>query len=70
MWASSAALAVTREARQELERLVRSGKTEQRIALRARIILGAADGKSNNALIRKVNRGRAALQMPPLPRHE
>jgi hypothetical protein len=34
---------------------VRSGKTEQRIALRARIILGAADGKSNNALARELN---------------
>lgn len=50
MWESSAALAVTPENRKELERLVRSGKTEQRHALRARIILGAADGKSNNAL--------------------
>ena len=32
MWASSAALAVTPAARQELERLVRFGKTEERIA--------------------------------------
>ena len=61
MWASSAALAVTREARQELERLVRSGKTEQRIALRARIILGAADGKSNNALARELNTSRPTV---------
>ena len=61
MWASSAALAVTQEARQELERLVRSGKTEQRIALRARIILGAADGKSNNALARELNTSRPTV---------
>jgi transposase len=61
MWASSAALAVTREARQELERLVRSDKTEQRIALRARIILGAADGKSNNALARELNTSRPTV---------
>jgi transposase len=61
MWASSAALAVTREARQELERLVPSGKTEQRIALRARIILGAADGKSNNALARELNTSRPTV---------
>ena len=33
-----------------LERLVRSGKTEQRVALWARTILGAAAGKSNLAL--------------------
>ncbi len=51
MWTSSAALAVTPENRRELERIVRSGKTEQRIALRARIVLGAAAGKSNNTLV-------------------
>jgi hypothetical protein len=50
MWATSAALAVAPEDRRELERIVRSGKTEQRVALRARIILGAAAGKSNAAL--------------------
>jgi len=50
MWKSSAAVAITSEDRRELERLVRSGKTEQRVALRARIILGAAEGKSSNAL--------------------
>jgi transposase len=61
MWASSTALAVTPEARQELERLVRSGKTEQRIALRARIILGAAAGKSNNALARELNTSRPTV---------
>jgi hypothetical protein len=33
-----------------VEQIVRSGKTARRIALQARIILGAADGKSNNAL--------------------
>ena len=48
-------------ARQELERLVRSGKTEQRIALGARIILGAADGKSNNALARELNTSRPTV---------
>src|ERR1700674_953375 len=50
MWTSRAALAITPESKLELERIVRSGQTEQRIALRARIVLGAADGKSNNAL--------------------
>jgi len=50
MWDSSAALAVTSEDRRELERIARSGKTEQRVALRARIILGAAEGRSSNAL--------------------
>jgi transposase len=61
MWTSSAALAVTPEDRQELERIVRSGKTEQRIALRARIILGAADGQSNNALAKELKTSRPTI---------
>jgi hypothetical protein len=61
MWASSAPLAVTPEARQDLERIVRSGKTEQRIALRARIILGAADGKSNNLLATELKTSRPTV---------
>jgi transposase len=61
MWTSSAALAVTLESRQELERIVRSGKTEQRVALRARIVLGAADGKSNNALARELGTSRPTV---------
>jgi transposase len=61
MWTSSAALAVTPEDRQELERIVRSGRTEQRIALRARIILGAADGQSNNALAKELKTSRPTV---------
>src|SRR3982074_1990093 len=61
MWASSAALAITPEARQELEQLVRSGKTEQRVVLRFRIVLGAAEGKSNNALARELNTSRPTV---------
>src|ERR1700704_4688127 len=61
MWASSAALAITPEARQELERLVRSRKTEQRGVLRARIVLGGAEGKSNNALARELNTSRPTV---------
>ena len=54
MWASSTALAITAEDKAELERIVRLGRTEQRHALRARIILGAAEGRSNNALAREL----------------
>jgi len=43
---STVRLAVTPDDRAELERLVRSGKTEQQVALRARIVLHAADGLS------------------------
>src|SRR5271169_6051264 len=61
MWESSAALAVTPEDRTELNRIVRSGKTEQRIALRARIVLGAADGESNNALAKALKTSRPTI---------
>ncbi len=61
MWTSSAALAVTPEDKKDLERLVRSGKTEQRHALRARIILGAAEGKSNNALAMELGTSRPTV---------
>lgn len=50
MAASSAALAVTPDDRAKLERLVRSGKTEQRVAFRSRIILQAAAGLSNSGI--------------------
>lgn len=61
MWTSSATLVITPEHRQELERLVRAGKTEQRIALRARIVLGAAEGTSNNALAKALNTSRPTV---------
>lgn len=61
VWANSAALAVTPEDKRELERIVRSGKTEQRVALRARIILGAVEGKSNNALAKQLKTSRPTV---------
>src|ERR1019366_610337 len=61
MWSPSAALAVSSENRCKLEQIVRSGKTEQRIALRARIVLGAADGRSNNALAAELNTSRPTI---------
>jgi transposase len=61
MWTSSAALQITPEDKGILERLVRSGKTEQRIALRARIVLGASDGQSNNALAKELKTSRPTV---------
>ena len=61
MWATSAALAVAPEDRRELERIVRSGKREQRVALRARIVLGAAAGKSNAALAKELKTSRPTV---------
>lgn len=61
MWKSRAALAVTPEDRKELKRIARSGTTEQRHALRARIVLGAADGLSNNALAKDLQTSRPTV---------
>src|ERR1700757_1924115 len=61
MWASSDLLAITAEDKTELERMVRSGRTEQRHALRARIILGAAEGRSNNALAKELKTSRPTI---------
>jgi transposase len=61
MWASSTALAVTPDDRMALERIAGSGKTEQRIARRARIILGAAEGKSTAALARALQTSRPTV---------
>jgi transposase len=44
------ALAVTPEDKAELERLIRSGKTEQRVAFRSKIVLKAAEGLSNQEI--------------------
>lgn len=61
MWACSAALAIAAKDKAELERLIRSGKTEQRVAFRARIVLGAASGKSNHALAGELETSRPTI---------
>ena len=55
------ALAVTPEDRAELERLVRSGKTEQRVAFRGRIVLAAARGLSNKAVAEQLGTSRPTV---------
>lgn len=50
MWKPAKALAVSVTDRELLLALARGGRTPQRVALRARIVLGAADGRSNNSL--------------------
>jgi len=50
MWKAAHALTLSQHDRELLEALVRSGQTPQRSALRARIILGAAEGRANYRL--------------------
>ena len=52
---------VTPEDKAELERLVRSGKTEQRVAFRGRIVLAAAQGLSNKAIAETLGTSRPTV---------
>jgi len=56
-----AALVVTPEDRAALERLVRSGKTQQRVAFRSRIVLKAADGLANTHIARDLGTSRPTV---------
>src|SRR5437016_9323479 len=61
MWKPAAALRVSREDQEWLETLVRSGQTPQRVALRARMVLGAAAGRPNHALAKDLGISRPTL---------
>jgi len=50
MWEQASPLKVGRKDRDSLLRLVKARGTPQKVVLRARIVLGAAEGRSNNAL--------------------
>jgi len=54
MWKPAAALTLRSSQRTDLETLVRSGKTPQRVVTRAKIILAAAEGTPNNAIAREL----------------
>jgi len=58
---SAAALAVTPEDKAELERLIRSGRTEQRVAFRSRIILKAAAGLTNSRIAEELDTSRPTV---------
>jgi transposase len=50
MWKPAAALVLTASQRADLEALVRSGKTPQRVSARALIVLAAGEGRPINAI--------------------
>jgi len=54
---------LTDEERQGLDKLVRRHNTRQQIALRARIVLAAADGKNNSEIAREFGVDRAASKL-------
>ncbi len=57
----SAALGVTAEDKAALERLVRSGKTEQRVAFRSRIVLKASEGLPNKKIAEVLDTSRPTV---------
>src|SRR3989441_238000 len=61
MWKPARALRVRPDDREWLETLVAGGKTPQRVVLRARIVLGAAGGQSNNGLAKELGISRPTL---------
>ena len=61
MWKPARALRVSPADREWLEALVQGGKTPQRVVLRARIVLGAAAGQSNNGLAHELGISRPTL---------
>jgi transposase len=61
MWDSAAPLALTPKDRAALDALVRSPKTPQKVVFRALVILGAAEGTSNNQLAQKLSTSRPTI---------
>ena len=61
MWERAEALSVNLKNRRELTRLVRNPRTPQKLVLRASIVLGAADGVSNNQLAQELATSRPTV---------
>jgi putative transposase len=53
----AALLSLSNEEREAVEKLVRRHSTPQQLVLRGRIVLGAAEGKSNSEIAREVGLG-------------
>jgi transposase len=63
MWTPAVALALRPSQRADLEALVRSGKTPQRVVARAMIVLAAADGKAINAIAQEFHVSRPTVYL-------
>jgi len=61
MWTKADALPVLEVDQDLLQHLIRSGSTPQKIALRARIVVGAAEGKSNCQLSEELHVSRPTI---------
>ena len=61
MWTAADPLAITEAHRRTLERWLRAQRTPQQVALRARIILMAADGAANNRIAAELGVSRSTV---------
>jgi transposase len=61
MFTPASRLKTNRNQRRQLAKLVRSGRTPQRVARRARIVLLATEGKSNNAVAHQLGISRPTV---------
>jgi hypothetical protein len=61
MWAKAKGIKLSEAGLRELTKLVRGSKTPSKIVLRARIILGAAEGKSNNGMANELRTSRPTI---------
>ena len=63
MWKAADALSLTSSQHADLEALVRSGKTPQRVVARAMIVLAASEGTSINAIARQFGISRPTVYL-------
>jgi transposase len=61
MWTAAEPLAITEDQRRTLEQWLRAQKTPQQVAVRARIILMAADGAANNRIAGELGVSRSTV---------
>jgi transposase len=63
VWNPAAPLRLTRKQQTELETLIGQGKTPQRVALRAMIVLASAEGKAVNAIAHEFSVARPTVYL-------
>src|SRR6516225_2592256 len=63
MWSRAEAVEVSPQQRQELVKLAQGRNVAQKIALRARIILGASEGKADHRLAQELNVSRPTVAL-------
>ena len=61
MWKTAEPLAITKQERRTVQKLANGRNTAQKVVLRARIVLGAADGTANNALAKRLGTSRPTV---------